>query len=271
MEALRSCAGVRSTKGLQVQVWHGSRRGWTRVGRRADPACQQRFPAAAPVTVRWRDEQPERHSVCAAPPRSVASDLRVGELLNRSPPRPNAQNMEELLEKAIYRCRFFTLLGVLGSLVGSVLCFLKGCAYVATSFMEYFKTGGKVMSVLIESIDVYLIGTVMLVFGMGLYELFISNLDIAKISSQRSNFLGLFMLQERPKWLEIQSVNELKTKLGHVIVMALQVGLFDKIQKVAISNPKDLLCFTASILLSSCGLYLLSKLTPNTNKLAQVK
>lgn len=48
--------------------------------------------------------------------------------------------------------------------------------------------------------DVYLLGTVMLVFGMGLYELFVSNLDIAKSLSDekvpyRSNFFGLFTLK----------------------------------------------------------------------------
>jgi uncharacterized membrane protein YqhA len=42
--------------------------------------------------------------------------------------------------------------------------------------------------------DVYLIGTVMLVFGMGLYELFICNFDIAKTSPYGSNLLGLFRL-----------------------------------------------------------------------------
>ena len=73
-------------------------------------------------------------------------------------------------------------------------------------------------------------------------------------------------MQERPKWLEIKSVNELKTKLGHVIVMALLVGLFDKIQKVGIVNPVDLLCLTASILLASGGLLLLSKLSHSTHK-----
>ncbi|KAK3008026.1 hypothetical protein RJ639_013438 [Escallonia herrerae] len=113
--------------------------------------------------------------------------------------------------------------------------------------------------------DVYLLGTVMLVFGMGLYELFISNLDIAKSLSQeripyRSNLFGLFTLKERPRWLEIKSVNELKTKVGHVIVMLLLIGLFDKSKKAIIHSPTDLLCFSASVLLSSGCLYLLSKL-----------
>ncbi|URE39020.1 Uncharacterized protein family, UPF0114 [Musa troglodytarum] len=180
-------------------------------------------------------------------------------------------DVEEKIEKVIYRCRFFAFLPVAGSLMGSIICFLKsailtipsavqGCTYVIDSFREYFFSGGKVILTLVGAIDVYLIGTVMLVFGMGLYELFISNFDIAKMSSSGSNLLGLFKLLERPRCLEIQSVNELKTKVGHVIVMALLVGMFENSKKVTISSPTDLLCFAASILLSSSCLYLLSKL-----------
>ncbi|CAL9758837.1 unnamed protein product [Musa acuminata subsp. burmannicoides] len=169
-------------------------------------------------------------------------------------------DVEEKIEKVIYRCRFFAFLPVAGSLMGSIICFLKGCTYVIDSFGEYFLSGGKVILMLVGAIDVYLIGTVMLVFGMGLYELFISNFDIAKMSSSGSNLLGLFKLLERPRCLEIKSVNELKTKVGHVIVMALLVGMFENSKKVTISSPADLLCFAASILLSSSCLYLLSKL-----------
>lgn len=67
-------------------------------------------------------------------------------------------------------------------------------------------------------------------------------------------------MQERPQWLEIKSVNELKTKLGHVIVMLLLIGLFEKSKKAVILTPVDLLCFSASVLLSSACLYLLAKL-----------
>lgn len=157
------------------------------------------------------------------------------------------------------------LLGVFGSLIGSFLCFIKGCTFVVSSFMEYFVNRSKVILLLVEAIDVYLLGTVMLVFGMGLYELFVSNLDIAKSLSEenvhhRSNLFGLFTLKERPKWLEIKTVNELKTKLGHVIVMLLLIGLFEKSKKAVINSPADLLCFSASVLLSSGCLFLLSKL-----------
>ncbi|KAJ8448351.1 hypothetical protein Cgig2_021979 [Carnegiea gigantea] len=261
--------------------------------------------------------------------------------------------MEEAIEKAIYQCRFLTLLGVLGSLVGSVICFIKGCNIVAASFSEHVVRSGKVMTLLAEALgkhadplapiagqangsnaggggdgfnpqypsfcsnckfpvmkiftdcynitspDVYLLGTVMLVFGMGLYELFVCNIDIeGSLKGQkfpyRSNLFGLFTLmvilnnipstffitttidpgvnvlhsvpQERPKWLEIKSVNELKTKVGHVIVMLLLIGFFDNSNKVAIHSPIDLLCFSASILLCSICLYLLAQLNGSKQK-----
>lgn len=186
-----------------------------------------------------------------------------------------SEKVEEFIEKAIFNCRFLTLMAVAGSLAGSMLCFLKGCAFVLDSFKEYFQSyiyhhgSGKVILLLVEAVDVYLMGTVMLIFGMGLYELFVNSLEIPDRNSTQqtsratvcgSNLFGLFRLQERPKWLEIQSLDELKTKLGHVIVMVLLVGMFEKSKKVPINSGLDLLCFSGSVLLSSGSLFLLSKL-----------
>ncbi|XP_078173224.1 uncharacterized protein LOC144567058 [Carex rostrata] len=197
------------------------------------------------------------------------SQVEDDEFLHAAALSMDADNRTEaMIEKVIYGCRFMTFLGITGSLMGSVICFLKGCIYVFNSFGEQFVGGGagKVITMLVEAIDCYLIGTVMLVFGMGLYELFICNLDIAKTSSYGSNLLGLFRLPERPKWLQIKSVNELKTKVGHVIVMVLLIGLFENSKKVVITTATDLLYFSASILLSSGCLFLLSKLTSTRSK-----
>jgi hypothetical protein len=85
-------------------------------------------------------------------------------------------------------------------------------------------------------------------------------------------FWGIFFvvwywwMQERPKWLEIRSIAELKTKLGHVIVMILLVGMFEKSKKVPIHTINDLLCLSASILLASGSLFLLSKLHSNVQE-----
>ncbi|KAA3481404.1 Membrane protein [Gossypium australe] len=61
-----------------------------------------------------------------------------------------------------------------------------------------------------------------------------------------------------------QDVSELKTKLGHVIVMLLLIGFFDKCKKAVVHSTQDLLCFSASVLLSSSCLFLLSKLNGST-------
>ncbi|KAH6556832.1 hypothetical protein KP509_1Z152400 [Ceratopteris richardii] len=193
-----------------------------------------------------------------------------------SPPGRTVLYLEEFIEKSIFNCRFLTLLGIAGSLAGSILCFLKGCTFVMQSFKEYFMTclvqgsgSGRVILLLVEAVDVYLMGTVMLIFGMGLYELFISTLDVpggncfasgSRTTVCGSNLFGLFRLMERPKWLEIRSLDELKTKLGHVIVMILLVGMFEKSKKVPIHSGIELLFFSASILFASGCLYVLSKL-----------
>lgn len=236
---------------------------------------------------------PNIHGRRASPSRlfTVASSVHEGTLpASTSPPPSNnndllqsafsspttskrpwsaVQHAEVFIERAIFNCRFLTLMGVVGSLSGSVLCFFKGCTFVVQSFREYFVTclqavgSGKVILLLVEAVDVYLMGTVMLIFGMGLYGLFISTLDVPGASGGSrcgSNLFGLFQLTERPKWLEVRSLDELKTKLGHVIVMILLVGMFEKSKKVPIHSGFDLLCFSASILLSSGCLYLLAKL-----------
>ncbi|XP_077230503.1 uncharacterized protein LOC143863654 isoform X3 [Tasmannia lanceolata] len=56
------------------------------------------------------------------PPAVVKSDFRPG-VFDESP--ANLRILEEQIEKAIYGCRFLTLLAVSGSLVGSLLCFVK--------------------------------------------------------------------------------------------------------------------------------------------------
>ncbi|NDW60356.1 YqhA family protein, partial [Yangia sp. PrR004] len=75
---------------------------------------------------------------------------------------------------------------------------------------------GQMVLKVVSAIDVYLAGTVMLIFGMGLYGLFISNAspDVFSESDRalrESSLFGMFALKERPKWMKITSLDELKT------------------------------------------------------------
>ncbi|CAM6043230.1 unnamed protein product [Sphagnum compactum] len=176
-----------------------------------------------------------------------------------------AARAEDSIEKVIFDFRFLTLLAIGGSLAGSLLCFLKGCGYVYECFNVKRFITGKVLFKLVEAVDVYLFGTVLLIFGMGVYGLFISNVSSDTKAAddralQNTSLFGLFLLKARPKWMCITSLDELKTKLGHVIVMILLVKMFEKSKRVLITSSIDLLGYSLSIFLSSTSLYVLHRL-----------
>ncbi|KAM7490818.1 hypothetical protein LguiA_033739 [Lonicera macranthoides] len=80
---------------------------------------------------------------------AISSDVGSGEFF-QSPAM--SQSWEENIEKVIYGCRFFTILAVWGSLVGSFLCFIKGCVYVVSSYQEYLVNPSKMIFMLVEAI-----------------------------------------------------------------------------------------------------------------------
>nr|XP_043637385.1 uncharacterized protein LOC122608357 isoform X2 [Erigeron canadensis] len=104
------------------------------------------------------------------------------------------------IEKAMIDCRFFTMFAVGGTLLGSVLCFLEGTYLVVESYMQYFKSlshhsdHGQVMQLLIEALDMFLVGTAMLVFGMGLHVMFVGSSHRSQLPT--SNIFGNFYMKE---------------------------------------------------------------------------
>uniref|UniRef100_A0A3Q7EJ86 Structural constituent of ribosome n=1 Tax=Solanum lycopersicum TaxID=4081 RepID=A0A3Q7EJ86_SOLLC len=212
---------------------------------------------------------------------------------NGSPLVKFVQHTESTIERAIFDFRFLALLAVGGSLAGSLLCFLNGCVYIVDAYKVYWTScvkgihTGQMVLRLVEAIDhhawhqkfdldkhlsvgetsedVYLAGTVMLIFGMGLYGLFITNVSpdvhpTADRALKQSSLFGMFALKERPKWMKISSLDELKTKVGHVIVMILLVKMFERSKMVTIATGTDLLSYSVCIFLSSASLYILHNL-----------
>lgn len=76
-------------------------------------------------------------------------------------------------------------------------------------------------------------------------------------------FSAFSCLQKRPAWLAIKGLDDLKTKLGHVIVMILLVGMFEKSKIVQPTCSLDLFLTAGSVLLCAGSLFLLSRLKPD--------
>lgn len=176
--------------------------------------------------------------------------------------------VQMFIERGIIDCRFFTLLAVAGSLLGSVLCFVEGCFIVLESYFQYFHAlsdkadQGHIVHLLIEAIDMFLVGTAMLVFGVGLYAMFMGSKAVNDKGPRftDSNLFGLFYMKAAPAWVDMKSVSQAKSKIGHAVMMILQVGLLEKFKSIPLVTPLDLACFAGAVLVSSACIFLLSRL-----------
>ncbi len=100
------------------------------------------------------------------------------------------------------------------------------------------------VSHIVEVVDGYLLATVLLIFSLGLYELFISDIDQAHGSKASS------------KILVISSLDDLKSRLAKVIIMILIVTLFEQALNMKVNAPIDLLYMGGAIALIALALYL---------------
>ena len=123
--------------------------------------------------------------------------------------------MTEFVRKVLGGSRYVVLLAVLGTFVSAVVLTLYGLvAVVAVTVRSFGEIGGGDVSQrtvehfaleLIALIDIFLLGTVLYIIALGLYELFIDpNLPL-------------------PPWLLIEDLDDLKEKLGGVVIVLIAV------------------------------------------------
>jgi len=96
-------------------------------------------------------------------------------------------------------------------------------------------------------IDGYLFATIMLIFAMGLYELFISKIEIAEDNELAQRILL------------IRSIDDLKDRLAKVIFLVLIVKFFEYALHGSYTTPLALLQLAAGILLIAAALWLTSR------------
>jgi len=165
--------------------------------------------------------------------------------------------LEGLFEGSMWNSRFVIIFAVLGSLFAGFAIF-----YIATVDVVYLVQHAlhyagadltdearkilhdSTVSHIVEVVDGYLLGTVMLIFALGLYELFISDIDQAHGTKASS------------KILVIDNLDDLKSRLAKVIIMIMIVTLFEESLHMKLSAPIDLLYLGGSIALIGLALYL---------------
>lgn len=164
---------------------------------------------------------------------------------------------ESLFESTLWNSRFVILTAVIGSLFAGFAIFYMATVDVWHLVLHVLHYGDADLTAearkilhdstvthIVEVVDGYLLATVMLIFSLGMYELFISDIDQAHGSRASS------------KILVISNLDDLKSRLAKVILMILIVTLFEEALNIKIESPLDLLYLGASIALVAAALYL---------------
>jgi uncharacterized membrane protein YqhA len=156
-------------------------------------------------------------------------------------------------ETLLFSLRFVTFLAVIGSMCASIVLFIRSSMQIFEGlkmFVLNFHSGEShelehLVAQFVSSIDGYLFAMILIIFSMGIYELFINKIDPVNKA-----------LDSRPSWLQINSIDELKSSLGKVILMILIVSFFEHSLQIDFSGIQDLLFLGIGILLISAALYL---------------
>ena len=163
--------------------------------------------------------------------------------------------LERYGEKILWSTRYIVLFAVVSSVFASIVLFLVGSWEIGEKIYHsiYNLVNGEeyhseLLVGIIQGVDLYLISVVLMIFGFGIYELFISKIDIARQNVDITI-------------LEIENLDELKQKIIKVIIMVLIVTFFERILKLGdnFNTPEDMLWFAVSILALSIGIYLVRK------------
>ncbi len=161
--------------------------------------------------------------------------------------------MKLFFEALLWNSRYLTLLAVWSCIVGMALLFISSAwdmGKLLIEFIQVYFMGHEVehfhvvvVSHVITAVDDFLLAIVMLIFALGVYELHIDKIEIAKDNPTAG------------KLLQIESLDDLKDRLGKVILMILIVAFFKNVLHVTFDDPLNILYMGAGIFLISLSLY----------------
>jgi len=163
------------------------------------------------------------------------------------------KRFESAFEEILWKSRLLVIIAVLASLLASLLLFIVGVYEILHPVIEFLETGSpsaiqkKMLASVIASLDTFLIATFLIIFSLGLYELFISKIESAEKDERSARILI------------VRSLEDLKTKLGKIIIMVLSVYFFKQAMNFSFTNSYDFFFFGAGLVGIAIALYLSHK------------
>jgi uncharacterized membrane protein YqhA len=163
-----------------------------------------------------------------------------------------------MVRRALSGSRYVIVLAVIGTLLSSLTLLVYGALTAVDIVIDTIRhhsvspEGSKDLSIeFIELVDLFLLGTVLYIISIGLYELFIDD------------------TLETPDWLHIDDLDDLKDKLIAVIVVLLGVTFLGS--AVSWKGGRDILYYGLAIAAVLVPLGALQLFGPRAKKKASTK
>lgn len=164
------------------------------------------------------------------------------------------KKIEYYFEQFLWKSRFLVLIAVVSSLIGSLVLFAVGTLdilKVGLSAVNYYLGRSEqdihefIVTDIILAIDIYLVAVVLLMFGAGVYRLFISPIDQSEESGVAHPF-------------NIQTFDELKDKIVRVVILAVIIEFFRAVVDIQFITPLDAIYLALSVLALAASVYLMN-------------
>ena len=146
------------------------------------------------------------------------------------------------MNKLLALSRYLIVIAVFFSLLAALAAFVWGAAKTVAVIGSLITSSGKAPLAgvaFIELMDAFLIATGLLIFALGLYELFVHDLAL-------------------PDWLALHSLHALKARLSSVIILVMTVAFLEHL--VEWKDPQGTLFFGIAVAIVSAVLIAFSKL-----------
>jgi uncharacterized membrane protein YqhA len=189
--------------------------------------------------------------------RSVVYDGCMSGQSKAAPPLTLGRG-HKIFEQLIWNSRYLVMIAVVASLLASLGVFLvfgrdtytllgQVVHYIASTDLSRAQMHATIVAEVAGVIDGFLFATVLLIFGLGLYELFIDRIHVA----ERSEFGERILL--------IRSVDDLKDRLAKVVFLILVVRYFEYALQAQLTTSTEILQLAAGIMLIALALFLTSR------------
>lgn len=172
---------------------------------------------------------------------------------DKGSPQP-LKMVERKFENFLWSSRLLVMLAVVPSLVGAFVLFVIGTVdivNVLVDTVQYYTVGGAedihdtVVPNVIMAVDIYLIAIVLLIFGSGVYRLFVSPIDQAEAHAPDHPF-------------NVRSFDQLKDKITRVVILAVIIEFFRAVVDIRFQTPLEAIYLALSVLALATALYLMS-------------